>query len=400
MRIVHFDQMFHPEFGDQINILPKIQAKLGYEVFIITGSADVPHPRFIDFADNTNMDQKDKVYEEATGVKIVRIGVKRFISGRAIFESGYKDIIDQLQPDILFCHFNDTLVGMHYTLISKKLNYPVIFDSHMLDIASKNKFKKLFRLAYRTILTPTIKKNNLIIIRTQDDDYVNKELGIPKKLTPFISFGSDTTLFHPNLNERNFFREKHNLKEDDFVVLYTGKLNEDKGINILAEAFKDKFNSKRDITLVLVGNGLKEYEDYLFKSFLQRSPNKIIRYQTQKYVDLPRFYQMADVCVFPKQCSLSFYDAQACGLPVIAEQNKINMDRLSYKNGELYKENSVKDLREKITNLANLNKNIYSTYKENSVEFIKNNYDYIKITKEYNSLIQAEYKRFHSRKKD
>lgn len=31
MRIVHLDQMFHPDFGDQINILPKYQVKQGHE---------------------------------------------------------------------------------------------------------------------------------------------------------------------------------------------------------------------------------------------------------------------------------------------------------------------------------------------------------------------------------
>lgn len=161
MRIVHFDQMFHPEFGDQINILPKFQVKQGHEVFIITGKNDVPHPRFQGFADLSNMDEKDKAFETATGVKIIRIDINRFISGRAIYKSGHRKIVDNLKPDILFCHFNDTVIGMYYIFNHKKLDYPVVFDSHMLEMASKNPLNKAFRILYKLFITPIIKKINL-----------------------------------------------------------------------------------------------------------------------------------------------------------------------------------------------------------------------------------------------
>lgn len=394
MRIIHFDQMFHPEFGDQINILPKFQVKQGHEVFIVTGKSDVPHPRFVDFADNTNMDEKDKIFEEMTGVKIIRIDILRFISGRAIYKKGFNKIVDQLKPDILFCHFNDTVVGMYYTLKSNKLKYPVIFDSHMLDMAAKNKFKKVFRLFYKMFMTPIIKKNNLIVIRTQDNDYVNKELGVPNNLTPFVSFGSDTTIFKPNPIVREKFRKKYKINDNDFVVLYTGKLNEEKGAKLLAKVFEEEFKSNRKLTLVVVGNASEEYEKEL-EIIFSKSKNCIIRFPTQKYIDLPKFYQMADVCVFPKQCSLSFYDAQACGLPVIAEDNSINKERLSFKNGLLYKENSIDDLKSKIEYLANLDRDQIENYKTNSVNYIKKDYDYLKITQQYEQIIQKEYNRFY-----
>ena len=208
MRIVHFDQMYHPEFGDQINVLPKYQVKQGHEVYIVTGKSNVPHPRFLDFADLTDMDQKDKKYEDETGVKIIRIDIKKFVSGRAIYKRGYVDLVNNLNPDILFCHFNDTLVGMHYTWLSKRLKYPVIFDTHMLEMASVNPLNKIFRLFYRLFLAPIINSRKLIIIRTQDDNYVNTKLGISEKLTPFISFGSDTTLFYPNSNKRINFKKR------------------------------------------------------------------------------------------------------------------------------------------------------------------------------------------------
>lgn len=398
MRIVHFDQMFHPEFGDQINVLPKYQIKQGHEVIIVTGKADIPHPRFSRFADNSNMDKKDKKFESETGVKIIRIDIKKFFSGRAIYKHGYKKLIDNLKPDILFCHYNDTLVGMHYTWISHKLKYPVIFDSHMLEMASENPFNKLFRLIYRLFLVPKIIKQELIVIRTQDDDYVNKQLGIPKRLTPFISFGTDTTLFYPNNNLRKKYREEYNIIDDDFVVVYTGKLTEGKGAKLLAKAFEKRINHNKNIILIVVGNSYGEYGKEIEELFA-RSENRIIRLPTQKYIDLPKFYQMSDLSVFPKQCSLSFYDAQACGLPVIAENNNINIDRLSHKNGCVFNAGDVEDFRQKISEVSLLPYQKYNFLSQNAYNFVKKNYDYRDIANKYTELLISEYKRFQQNNK-
>lgn len=397
MRIIHFDQMFHPEFGDQINILPKYQVKQGHEVYIITGKNDVPHPRFKSFADLNNMDEKDEKFELDTGVKIIRIDIKRFISGRAIYKRGHKEIVDNLKPDILFCHFNDTLIGMYYTFINKKLKYPVVFDSHMLEMASKNPLNKAFRTFYKLSLTPIIEKNNIKVIRTQDDDYVNKHLGISEKLTPFISFGSDTSIFYPNEEVKKEFRKEHGIRNNDFVIVYAGKFSEGKGGKILANAFKQKFGINRNVILIAVGNTTTAYEKEVEEIF-SISNNRIIRFSTQKYTELPKFYQSADLCVFAKQCSLSFYDAQACGLPVIAEDNNINIDRLNHNNGLVYKTNDVDDLRAKIIKIASMNTKEYNEISKNAYEFVKENYDYKDIAQEYTKVLVEEYKRFHERR--
>lgn len=395
LRIVHFDQMFHPEFGDQINVLPKFQVKQGHEVYIVTGKNDVPHPRFKKFADISNIEDKDRVYEETTGVKIIRIDIRNFVSGRAVYSWGYKKKVDSLNPDILFVHFNDTLVGMHFTLISKQLNYPIVLDSHMLEMASVNRFNKLFRQFYKKVITPIIIKNELKVIKTQEDDYVNNHLGIPHELTPHISFGSDTSLFYPSQKIRDEFRKKHQISPDDFVVIYTGKLSEDKGGKILAEAFSKKYKVRRKVVLIVVGNANSSYEKEVEKLF-KKSENRIIRFPTQKYIDLPKFYQAADLSIFPKQSSLSFYDAQATGLPVILEDNNLNITRIKYYNGLVFESGNPLDLRRKIIEIAEMPKNGYNTMSRNAFCNIVNNYDYEKIAQDYTDLMINEYDRFHN----
>ncbi|MGE7689364.1 glycosyltransferase family 4 protein [Lysinibacillus sp. NPDC097214] len=396
MRILHWDEMFHPSFGYQINILPKYQVKQGHEVIIVTSEEIEKHPTFSKFGGSVNIEQEDMKYMNMYGVKIIRLPIHTVMSGRVIYKKGYLKIIKELEPDVIMCHTNDTLSAIRITQHYKYFNTPIVFDNHMLEMASKNPLSKLFRLYFKSFITPIIKKNNLTVIRTQNDNYVNKHLGIPEKQTPFISFGSDRSLFYPNIQEKKTFRDKYNINMEDFVVLYTGKLTEDKGGKLLANAFYKKFDTEKNIILVVVGNASGEYGNEVEELF-RKSDNRVIRFPTQKYTDLPKFYQMADLCLFPKQCSLSFYDAQSCGLPVIAENNNVNIDRLSHNNGFTFKTDDMEDFRDNVLKFIKLSDEEYKVISNNAYKFVKDNYDYEELTKQYNDILLNEYEKFQKR---
>lgn len=395
MKILHWDEMFHPTFGYQINVLTKYQVLQGHDVTIFTTENIENHPTFSNFANKIDIEKEDKKFTEKYGVKIVRLPIYRVISGRAIYKPGFiKKIINQ-NPDILMCHTNDTLSGMWITLKHKKLNMPIVFDNHMLEMASKNPLNKLFRFFFRKIITPVIIENNFKVIKTQDDNYVNKHLGIPSFLTPFISFGTDTTIFQPDAINRKNFREKHNISEDDFVISYIGKLTEAKGSKVLGEAVKKKFSSNKKIKFIIVGNATTDYEVEA-KEMLEKSENEILFFSTQKYTDLPKFYQASELCLFPKQSSLSFYDAQATGLPVVLEDNSLNITRLKFNNGLVFEANNPLDLRKKIIDIIEMQETDYKKMSKNAYYRTIKNYDYKKIAQEYTDLMITEYNTFHS----
>ncbi|MBR2692765.1 MAG: glycosyltransferase [Thermoguttaceae bacterium] len=390
MKIVEIEDYFHPDAGYQINIISKYFVKFGHQVTIITGEMEKIPERITTFFGRDNISERDKEYTKKYGVKIVRVPLKAFISGRAVFSNAIYGIIKNEKPDVVYVHGNDTLTGMRYLLKYKQLGYPLIMDSHMLEIASRNKLRKLFRTIYRLFFTPIIVKNNIIVIRTQNEPYIIKRLGIPKRLTPWISVGSDTLLFHPDETMRQLFRKTHNIREDAFVIIYAGKLDEAKAGLLLAEGVQSKFKSKRDIVVLVVGKSTGEYGRKVEEK-LKNSQNKVIRFPTQKYEDLAEFYQSADIAVFPRHCSLSFYDVQACGLPVVFENNKINSDRASHNNALVFNEGSVQDFRDKIEHLANMDKNDFDQIRNNAISFVKQSYDYESISLDYLRMIEQTY---------
>lgn len=389
MKILQVEDFFHPEAGYQINILSKYMTKMGHEVTIITSEMDKIPMSLTSFFGKDDIASKDEKYMKTYGVKIIRLPLLAFISGRAVFKGrALFRTIQNEKPDVVFIHGNDTLTGMQYLMKYKKLRYPLVMDSHMLAMASQNKLNKAFRRIYRYIFTPILIRENIPVIRTQDDSYVERCLGVPLLQAPWISVGSDTMIFHPDTKAKKTFREEHGIGEEAFVVLYAGKLNEEKGGKLLAEAFKKKFHTEKAVVLIVVGNTSGEYGKEIEAIFAE-SENRILRFPTQKYCDLPRYYQMADLSVFPRQCSLSFYDVQACGLPVVSEDNNINLERCSHHNGLNFKADDVNDFRKKIEYFINLSDTEYAEYANNAKNEVLDKYNYADIAKQYLEILQS-----------
>lgn len=389
MKIVQVENIFHPDAGYQINIISKYMVKFGHEVTIITANLDNINSDVVRFFGKDNIEERDALYEKKYGVNIVRLPVKRVISGRVQFGKEFIPTIKKENPDIVYIHENDSISGMRYLMYYKKLGYPLIMDSHMLEMASQNKFRKYYRFFYKLIFTPRIKKNYIKVIRTQDDSYVEKFLGIPLSQAPWISVGSDIMLFHPDDSKNKEFRVKNNISENAFVVLYAGKLDESKGGMLLAEAIEKKIHTNKEVVFVIVGKTVGEYGKRV-EAKLTNSENRVIRFPTQKYEDLAPFYQAADLAVFPRQCSLSFYDVQACAVPVVFENNNINIDRAKFNNAVVFKHDDIDAFRNTMEQMINMPEKEYRVMKEAALQFVLENYNYEIITQKYCDLIEKE----------
>lgn len=393
MRIVQIEDFFHPDAGYQVNILSEYLSKLDNEVFVITSKLDKIPDFLTEFFGKDHISERDRHYEMRTGVKILRLPILKYISGRSIYYPSIFRVIDGLTPDILYVHGNDTYIGIRYAARIGRLKYPVIFDNHMLDMASKNRFRRVFRFCYKTLFTPKLKKNKSIVIRTVDDDYIFRQYAISKEQSPVIGFGSNLLLFHPDVKNRDQIRKTLKIKDGAVVFLYAGKLDESKGGLFLAQSIAEKFNSKKEVVFIIIGNFVGEYGDKV-KQMLEQSQNRVLCFPSQKYIDLAQYYQCADFAIFPKQCSLSFYDVQACGLPVILEDNVINRERINHQNGICFRSEDVSDFRDKITQCCQMHPDQYRVISKNAVELIKRNYDYETVAKKYLSVITSEVKRY------
>lgn len=392
MKIVHIEDFFHPDAGYQINVLAKYQANAGHEVIILTSEIDKIPDFLTIFFGKDNIEQKDREYESKYGVKIIRYPIYTYYSGRSMFHIGLKKYIDKLKPNMLYVHGDGTFACIRFIMAFGKTDYGIIFDSHMLKMASENPLSKMYENIFRMVFTPMIKRKKMVFIRTQDDDYLEKYLGIPLTQAPVVSHATDQLLFKPDSETRERVRRELGIQQDEFVVIYAGKLIESKGADLLAAAFQDTFDTSRKITLLVVGNTSGAFGESVEETF-RHSKNRIIRVQTQPYSKLAGFYCAADLAVFPKQCSLSFYDVQACGLPVVEEDNNVNKDRLSHNNGLCFREGDVQDFRNKLLKVFNMPEDNFSQMGKSSIQYVNESFSYDKVYKLYEEVIENEWKR-------
>lgn len=240
MRFVHVEDFVHPNAGYQINLLTRLQVQQGHEVIIVAGELDKIPVFLTSFFGKDNIEEKDRKFEEETGVKIIRHPLYAYYSGRAIYKPGLHKLIKSLNPDVLFIHNEDTVMGMKLLWDYKKMNVPYVLDCHMLEMASENRFRDFFRLFYRKFVTPVILKNNIPLIRVVDTDFVQKHYNIPLSKTKLLSFGTDTDFYKPDSKIKEAFRKELGIDNTDFVVIYAGKMDPAKGGEFLAESLKEK----------------------------------------------------------------------------------------------------------------------------------------------------------------
>ncbi|MSR31450.1 MAG: glycosyltransferase family 1 protein [Gemmataceae bacterium] len=164
------------------------------------------------------------------------------------------------------------------------------------------------------------------------------------------SRGVDTQLFHPKKRDEAL-RKSLDLGEEDVLVLYVGRLAQEKNLQSLIRAFEKTIASQKPgqtVKLALVGDGPE-------KESLEALINpQILLTGQQKGEDLARWYASSDIFAFPS-LSETFgnvvQEAQASGLPVVAFQSPVMGERIENdKNGFLAQ--SPDEFQEKLQHLA------------------------------------------------
>ena len=390
MHILHIEEGFIPNMGYQINLLTRFMSLAGHKVTIITTRLDKIVESQKVYLSNDIEDQERQL-EKQYGINIIRIPVKRIISSRCQWDKSVFSRIKELNPDIIYLHGNDFLISIQYLMFYlKKINIPVVTDSHMLEAASKNRFAKYFRLIYKMLITPILVKNKIPVIRVVNDPFIKKAYGIPYEISPLMSFGSDIDIFYPDENIKKTFRDENNIKENDFVLVYAGKLSEDKDGLFFAESTQKKLETQnRNLVFVIIGNTYGDYGKQVENIFL-KSENKIIRFPIQKYNDLPKFFQMADVALIPSRASLTFYDMQACGLPVIWSDIPVNVKRTQNNNGFIFTAKNSQEMRKIIIDCADMGKKELDAISKNALCYISKSYSYKDVADKYLKILEDE----------
>jgi spore coat protein SA len=177
------------------------------------------------------------------------------------------------------------------------------------------------------------------------------------------------------IDQKQLLRKKLGFNNDDFVVIFAGRLIEVKGIKQLIDAMKNiKY---KNIKLLILGSSFSENskETKFIKSLKEDVLELKDRVVFSGYIlhsDIFKYYQIADLGVIPSICEeaagLVGIEQMICGLPIICTKS-------GGMNEYLTAHNSIQVDKSDLNKLSyNLEKNIIDVYeKKINVELLKNN---------------------------
>lgn len=234
-----------------------------------------------------------------------------------------KKILAEEHYDVILC--NTPMGGIVTRLAARKTRKQgtkVVYMAHGFHFYKGS--SRLAWLIYYPIEKLMAKKCDLLITVNQEDyALAQKKFGKRTKVAHIHGVGVDEKRYYPATEaEQLAMRRAEGLSPEDFVILCTGELNENKNQKTLISAAARLKDTIPNLKVLLAGNGPKEQE--LREQIQADGLNGIVKllgYRT----DLEKVVPAVDLVV---SCSkregmpLNIIEAMLCKKPVVASHNR------------------------------------------------------------------------------
>lgn len=236
-------------------------------------------------------------------------GLEQILKGYDIIHSGDVEYFYTYQCAKAKLKYNKKFV------ITQWQNIPFAYGFRDYNFVKSQRFK-IIRDAVDVVIAKSERAKLTLVLE-----------GFKEEKIKVIKPGIDTEKFKPAEKDYNLM-SKLGIDDRDTVILFSGRLQWQKGIIVLLNAFRlllrDKDINRDNLKLVVVGTGqlfnwLKE-----FAKFLEIEKNVIFAGGVD-YDKMPAYHNLADVFVLPsvpdrrwqEQFGMVLIESMACGKPVI-----------------------------------------------------------------------------------
>jgi D-inositol-3-phosphate glycosyltransferase len=291
-------------------------ARLGYEIDIFT-RRDGDLPRVEDLAPNLRLVRVEAGPPEPIEKEEIIGYLPDFVRDMRRFAAA------QAEPYAAI-HSHYWQSGWAGTLLARELQVPHIVMFHTLgEVKNRARISEQEpRLRIRH--ERTIARRATAIITASDDErgLLQRYYGADPARMHTVPCGIDINRFRPL--DKAVSRRRLGLREDQPVLIWVGRMERLKGIDILLSALGQL--DSRDFTLLIVGGdeGAQALRTELEAQAAAEGIGANVRFTGPiPHDDLPTYYSAADVCVVPsyyESFGLAAVEAMACGTPVVASR--------------------------------------------------------------------------------
>lgn len=346
MRIGIFTDTYPPFINGvstSISMLEKGLREKGHEVYIVTVNPD-------------NMSYKYENDDRIIRIPGIPIGIYDYrLTG--IYPLKAINKIKSWNLDVIHSH-TEFGVGTFARILAKQFDIPLVHTYHTMyedyvhyithgyfDKSSK----KIVEYLTKFYCDKTTKE--LIVPSRKTYDLFKEKYKVDKNIH-IIPTGIDTERFYiekQNQKELDTLRHDLGISKDDFVLLYVGRLAEEKNVEFLLEAHADLVKKHSKVKLMIVGSG-PDYEKFIHYSEKLKIMNHVIFTNAVPYNDIPKYYHLASVFVTASKTEtqgLTLIEAMASSVPVVCiEDESFNTFVVNDLNGYLFhdKREYIEDL--------------------------------------------------------
>lgn len=316
MKIVHLalNGAVTPGFNYQENNLSKFNYLDGHDTYILASKWIYNQEGVLVY------DERDAyVYE---GVKYFRFDIKgKNDYGRRLkrFAGVYRKLCE-IQPDILFCHscsFVDTKVVAKY--MKKHPGTKLFVDNHAdfsnsaRNFLSRTVLHKIIWRHYAQKLVPYAEK--FFGVLPARVDFLRDVYKIPQNKLELLVMGADDEIVEETKKaSKDDLKEKFGIADNDFLIVTGGKIDAAKTQTLLLMDAVKKLG-RADVKLIVFGSVSEELKD----EFNRRLDDGIRYAGWLNSRDSYRYFDMADLVVFPGRHSVYWEQVVGLGKPMIVK---------------------------------------------------------------------------------
>lgn len=272
-----------------------------------------------------------------------------FFAGRQV-----RHILERFQPDVIHIHDHYPLSNS-FVREGKKKHIKLVGTNHFVPdnlapyIPGSAHFASLLSMIMWQWMLFTYNFLDFATAPSRTAAEILRHQKIKLPVYP-ISCGVNTKRFRPlKTIDRRFWRGKYGLDADKPAILFVGRVDAEKKIDLLIRALYHR--KKDDVQLVIAGNGSQSKNlEQMVEHYNLQNQVHFLGYIPDE--DLPSLLNSIDIFSMPSEAellSIASLEAMACGKPLLLA-NARALPELVHDgvNGYLFTAGSVEDVAAKI----------------------------------------------------
>lgn len=231
---------------------------------------------------------------------------------------GVYDILEQVQPDVIFCH--NTQYRPILDVVRYKKKHPQVkfyADTHTAQYNSATNWVSLnllHKCYYRALLKKALPYlDKYFYVGQSERKFAMQHYGVPESLTEFYPLGGFLLPQQEYNDKRLRRREELNIGQGQYLFLHSGKLDARKRTEELLRAFAavPEINAK----LAIIGSIPEERKEVLLP--LIEADRRVVYLGWKKASELQEYLCASDLYCQPGSVSATLQNAVCCGCPVM-----------------------------------------------------------------------------------